>query len=313
MTTKRHGRARRVLALSLLWAIPFSGCAGNHAGGRAEQMAFAHPGDAVHALADAARHDDAAALESLLGQGAREVLSSGDPVDDRHQREVFLVAFDQGWSLEHIETDTRELIVGHERWPFPIPLQRGAGGWAWDTDAGAQEVLARRIGRNELSVIGALRTYVIAQREYAAEPRDGGPAGRYARQVRSDPGRQNGLHWPTQPGEPPSPLSELAAQAEATGYSAGQGPHRPFHGYYFRILTSQGPSAPGGAKQYVVDGQMTGGFAMLAYPAEYYNSGIASFIVGPDGVVLERDLGPETPAAAATITRFDPEGWIVAQ
>jgi hypothetical protein len=208
--------------------------------------------------------------------------------------------------------DVYELVIGHEDWPFPIPVVHDRNGWWFDTVAGAEEVLARRIGRNELATIGALRTYVIAQREYAQTGHDGLDAGVYARQIRSDPGMHNGLYWPTEsPDDPPSPLGAFAAAAEAEGYGADPdaGP-QPYRGYHFRILTEQGTAAPGGKQDYIVDGRMTGGFAMIAYPAAYGSSGIMTFIVGPESIVYESDLGEQTASLAAAITTYDPgDDW----
>jgi hypothetical protein len=274
------------------------------------QRAFRSPTRAVESLATAARNGDAAELEAIFGPEAREVLSSGDPVADRKQREVFVVALDQGWTLEKTGGKSRELVVGHEEWPFPIPLAKDRHGWWFDTAAGKEEVLARRIGRNELAAIGVLQTYVTAQYEYAAEGRDGRPAGLFAQKVRSDPGAHNGLYWPADdPADEPSPLSELAAGASAEGYSTEPSKGlTPFHGYFFRILTGQGEDAPGGAGSYVVNGEMTDGFAMLAYPAVYGSSGIMTFIVNQDGVVYETDLGEDTLSAAGAIQEYNPDG-----
>jgi hypothetical protein len=263
----------------------------------------------VRSLLAAAQNDDIEQLEAIFGLESSEILSSGDQVADRHDREVFVVAMDQGWTLENTDDQTRELIVGHEQWPFPIPIRKDSHGWWFDTQGGKHEVLARRIGRNELAAIGVLRTYVVSQLEYASTGHDGLPAGIYAQHVKSDPGRHNGLYWPVNhPGESASPLSEFAAQAEAEGYSAAPNKTpRPFHGYYYRILTRQGNAAPGSARNYVVNGRMTDGFAMIAYPAEYGNSGIMTFLVGPDGMVYEADLGEDTRRTAAAIEEYDPD------
>lgn len=280
------------------------------------QRTFDSAKDAVVALEAAAESRDTASLEAILGPDAGEVLSSGDPVADRHNREVFLVAMGQGWTIDRVDSNTKELVVGAELWPFPIPLERDSRGWWFDTQAGKDEILARRIGRNELATIGVLRNYAFAQREYASRGRDGKPAGIYAQRVRSDPGTHNGLYWPTEESdEEPSPLGELAARAASEGYStSAEGGPRPFHGYYFRVLTRQGASAPGGAADYVVNGEMTRGFAMIAIPAEYLNSGVMTFLVGADGVVYERDLGPDTANLAGSIQSYDPTpDWTIAE
>jgi hypothetical protein len=274
------------------------------------QKAFSNPESAVRALLAAAEQDDTTELESIFGPEGHDVLSSGDPVADRHHREVFVVAMHQTWSVEVTDDPSiRELIVGHESWPFPIPLVKDRHGWWFDTAAGMEEILARRIGRNELAAIGVLRTYVLAQREYATQGHDGRPPGTYAQKIRSDPDKQNGLYWPTSdPGERPSPFGRFAAAAAAEGY--GTDPYRgpkPYHGYYYCILTRQGPHASGGPRNYIVDGAMTSGFAMIAYPADYGNSGIMSFLVGPNGIVFESDLGEHTLALAAAIEEYNPD------
>lgn len=273
---------------------------------------FPTPERAVEALITAAKTADTPALLALFGPDARDFLTSGDPVADRRARDVFVIAAGQGWKLNPTDADHRELIIGDEQWPFPVPLVRQGDAWRFDSDAGRKEVRARRIGRNELAAIGICETYVIAQKQYAADPHDGIPAGPYAQKVPSTPGRHDGLFWPTEPGEKHSPLGDLAAKAAAEGYTAAnpsdanQGP-RPLRGYLFRILTQQGPAAPGGAKNYIVDGKMTAGFALIAYPVQYGNSGITTFIVNQDGIVQEADLGPDTPKLAPAITTYNPD------
>jgi hypothetical protein len=190
---------------------------------------------------------------------------------------------------------------------------KDGGSWRWDTAAGKEEVLARRIGRNELATIQACRAYVRAQRQYAQDPHDGKPAGTYASAFRSDPGKQNGLYWPTAHGQKRSPLGDLVAEAAAEGthLATGQEP-TPFHGYYFKILTAQGPAAPGGARSYVVGGRMSGGFALVAWPAQYDLTGVMTFLVGPDGTIHEKDLGRETAAQAGALSQYDPDSsWEV--
>jgi hypothetical protein len=209
------------------------------------------------------------------------------------------------------------LVVGNENWPFPIPLVKDASGWRFDSPAGKEEVLARRIGRNELAVLRICRTYVAAQRLYAERGHDGLSAGIYARMFKSDPGRQNGLYWPSGHGEKRSPLGDLVAQAAAEGRQVGKdaaGQSSPFHGYYFRILTAQGPDAPGGAQDYMVDGKMSRGFALVAWPATYDVTGVMTFLVNQEGTVREKDLGTGTDAAARTMPAFNPDAsWTAAQ
>ncbi len=294
--------------LVVLGALSVGGCATTEAYDP-NQTTFGEPENAVAALIAAVERNDTALMESIFGTESADLLSSGDPVRDRREREVLSVALAQGWTLEPLKKDAMELVIGDEEWPFPIPLVRDRRGWWFDTEAGRAEVLYRRIGRNELATIGALRAYVIAQETYASEGRDGGAAGAYAQRIRSTPGRYDGLFWRrTTDATPPSPLSEFAAQAAAEGYGAtdSAGP-TPLRGYLFRILTRQGPAAPGGARDFIVDGRMTGGFAMIAWPAAYGDSGIMTFIVSGDGIVYEADLGPETGTVAAAIDRFDPD------
>ena len=270
------------------------------------QKTFPKAEEAVLALAQAAKTHDLDGLLAIFGSEAEDLLSSGDPVDDRRHREVVLVAFQQGWRLVDQGANTKELIIGDEGWPFPVPLVKEESGWRFDTEAGAEEVLARRIGRNELSVIQICMTYVQAQMEYASQGHDGKPAGIYARKTTSDPGKQNGLYWAVKLGEKPSPLRSLAAQA-AEGYadtSSSSGP-RPFHGYFFRILTAQGTAGPGGAKSYLVDGEMTAGFALVAYPVEYDDSGVMTFIINQDGILYEKDLGENTTEIASRIREYN--------
>ena len=273
---------------------------------------FATPEDAVRALTEIVKANDLKGLLALFGPGAQDVVDSSDVATGRRNREVFAAAIAEGWRLADAGPDRKELILGNEDWPFPVPLVRGAAGWSFDGAAGREEILDRRIGRNELAVIEVLRTYVGGQRAYARIGHDGKPSGLFARRFASEPGKQNGLYWPAGRGERRSPLGDLIAEAAKDGYrakEAGQGP-AAFHGYHFRILEGQGKSAKGGAKEYVVNGEMSGGFALVAWPAHYDASGIMTFVVNQDGIAYEKDLGPETTALAEAITRYDPdETW----
>lgn len=311
-----HSRASRrgcrvLTAMVAAVAACLTGCATTSPDYQ-NQRAFTRAEDAATALISAAKVNDVASLETIFGPEGQAVLSSGDPIADRQNREVFATAAGERWSLERIDNSTKELVIGHEQWPFPVPLVKDSHGWWFNTAAGKWEVLARRIGRNELATIGTLRVYVAAQLQYARETHDGKPAGIYAQRVRSDPGKNNGLYWPRQnPSDPASPLGEFAAGATAEGYGTQSEGSQPYHGYFYRILTRQGAEAPGGARDYIANGDMTGGFAMLAYPAEYGNSGIMSFLVGPDGVIWDADLGPNTAAIAAQIQEFNPgASWL---
>jgi Protein of unknown function (DUF2950) len=284
-------------------------------GGGSEQRVFATPEDAVRALIETARAGNMDELLAIFGPEGRDLVSSSDPATGRRNREVFVAAVAEGWRLVDRGTDTKELVIGNEGWPFPVPVVKDARGWRFDTAAGKEEILARRIGRNELAAIGVCQTYVKAQRAYAARGHDGKRAGLYARRFRSDPGTQNGLYWPVKRGERRAPLGDLVAQAAEEGrpIPEQQGP-APFHGYYFRILDGQGDAAVGGPSDYIINGEMSGGFALVAWPAQYDASGIMTFIVNQDGIVYEKDLGPETHATAGAIRRYDPDKtWRKAQ
>lgn len=299
-----RGGNRRLLSLAAIaGAGLLTGCASSTKS--TSQREFSSPTQAANELFAAIRAKDNRALMSIFGPDAGEMLASGDPVDDQNQREVLLVAAEQKWSLQDKSPTEQELIIGDENWPFPVPLVKDASGWRFDTATGKREVLARRIGRNELTVIGLFHTYVKAQNEYAAAGRDGQPAGAYAQRIRSEDGKHNGLYWPVTPGETPSPLGELVSKATIDGYT---GSHlAAFHGYTFKLLTSQGPLAPGGAMDYIQNGRMSGGFGLLAYPAEYGNSGVMSFMIDRSGILLEADLGEETSKTAPAISSFNPD------
>jgi hypothetical protein len=271
------------------------------------QKTFATPEEAVVAVVDAAKANNTEELNAIFGPEGQKILSSGDPVADQNNREVFVVAYEQGAWLEPAGGSKRILYIGNEDWPFPVPLVKVGQAWKFDSAAGVQEVLYRRIGRNELNTIRVCNAYVAAQREYAHKSRSGKPAGLFAQKIVSDPGTQNGLYWKVAELEEPSPFGELAAEAAEEGYRRREEGPTPFHGYFFRILTSQGANAKGGAKNYIVDGEMSGGFAFVARPAEYGNSGVMTFIVNQDGTVYEKDLGPETARLADEIKEYDPD------
>jgi hypothetical protein len=273
------------------------------------QEQFTTPEEAVAALVDAARSGDRKAILAVLGSEGRAIVSSGDPVADKNVREEFVSAYDAKHAIEAEGNGTQTLILGEDDWPFPIPLINNAGRWQFDTAAGRDEILRRRVGRNELSAIQVNLAYVQAQNEYAALDPAGLGRGVYARRIVSRKGKKDGLYWPTAEDEPPSPLGELAAAASTEGYKAGTKP-MPYHGYYYRILTRQGAGAPGGAYDYIVKDKMKGGFALIASPAEYGNSGIMTFMVNHDGKVFQKDLGPKTAKLAGRIDAFAPdETW----
>jgi hypothetical protein len=273
------------------------------------QRAFSSAAEACKALVAALQTNDQTALLSILGADAKDILSSGDEVEDKNNREDFVKKYQQMHRLITELDGKTTLYIGAENWPTPIPLVQKASAWYFDTAAGKQEILYRRVGRNELAVIQVCRELVDAEKEYYAKPHDGGSSHQYAQKIFSDPSQHNGLYWAPGPGEAESPIGPLLASAAAEGY-ARNADHKPqpFQGYYFRLLTGQGPNAPGGARSYIVDGKMTGGFAFLAYPAEYRSSGVMTFIVDQDGIVYEKDLGRRTAEIAKTLTRYERDG-----
>jgi hypothetical protein len=300
--TNRH---RMAIVAALAGALAACGTSGSVPGPRT----FATPEDAVQALSQAVKGGDLGEVLALFGPDGQALVDSSDPVVARHNREIFTVAMAERWKLEDRDATRKTLIVGNEEWPFPIDLIKEGNAWRFDTAAGKEEVIARRIGRNELAAVRVCETYTTAQRIYAKHGRDGKRPGIYARTFQSDPGRQNGLYWPPQHGGQRSPLGDLLAAAadDAAARRSAGGKPQPFHGYYFKILTGQGAAAPGGAKDYVVDGEMTGGFALVAWPAEYDVTGIMTFVVNNDGIVWEKDLGPATDAAARDMALYNPD------
>jgi hypothetical protein len=275
---------------------------------------FATPDEAATALLQALKADNLEKLQAIFGRDAMEASASGDPVSDRNDREVIALAMKQSWRWAPHGADRKELIIGDEQWLFPAPLVKTDNEWQFDSVAGKEEVLARRIGRNELGIIDLCRAYVDMQKEYASQPHDGKPEGIFAQRLRSNPGHHDGLYWLTKPEEMSSPLGDLAAQASAEGYDPNKPESSAFWGYQFRILTVQGTAAPGGKRSYLVDGDMTGGFALLAYPVKYASSGVMSFLVSQDGVVYEKDLGTDTATQAAHLTEYNPDqSWTAVQ
>jgi hypothetical protein len=270
---------------------------------------------AASAFMTAVRANDQDALKQILGAREQELLSSGDAVQDENARLTFLERYDQAHALVRATRDKAILTVGPSAWPVPFPIVRVDGAWRFDAAEGAQEMAYRRIGHNELDAIRVCQALVAAQKQYAAASHDGVPAGTYAQRFRSEPGAQNGLYWEVKEGESPSPTGSLVAEATSEGYDSARqsGKPTPFHGYFYRILKAQGPHASGGAKDYVLDGRMTRGFAFVAYPAEYRSSGVMTFVVGPRGVVYQKDLGETTEETAKGMAAFDPDTtWKVA-
>jgi len=277
-------------------------------------MTFDTPDAAAESLFKALSRNDTTALLAFGGPKSRELVIPADQVQGAHERQVIVAAMMERWWLEGDSTgNTQTIVVGNESYPLPIPLVKENGKWRFDTEAGKQEVLYRRVGENELSAIQVSAAFVQAQHEYAAKSHDGKPKGAFAQRVLSDSGKHDGLFWRTTGKDTAqSPMGELAAEASAEGYGK-QGGRAPYHGYFFKVLTGQGAGAPGGEKSWVTNGLMTGGFGLLAWPAEYGSSGVMSFMTGPDGVVREKDLGDSTASAAAAIAGFDPDSsWKLA-
>jgi hypothetical protein len=274
------------------------------------QEQFTTPEDAVSALVEAAKSQDQKGLLTVLGPDGKAIASSGDAVADANARDNFVSAYDAKHALELEGDGSQTLIIGNDDWPFPIPLINKGGKWQFDAAAGVDEILRRRIGRNELAAIQVSLAYVQAQNEYASlDPAGLGPHV-YAQRIVSRPGKRDGLYWATAEGEQASPLGELAAKASAEGYKTGNTPI-PYYGYYYRILTRQGAHALGGAYDYLAKGKMIGGFALVAYPAQYGNSGIMTFIVNQDGTVFQKDLGPQSDKLARKLEAFDPDStWM---
>jgi Protein of unknown function (DUF2950) len=268
------------------------------------QQVFQTPEDAATALANAVKSGAARDILKVLGPDAVDIMLSGDEVADREARERFVGAYDTKHNV-NIEGEKAFVVVGADDFPLPIPLTHQKAGWKFDTAAGRLEILYRRIGRNELDAIQTCLAYVDAQNEYAEKDRTGEGAGVYAQRIVSSSGKKDGLYWPLSDGEV-SPLGAFVAQASAEGYRAGEG-RTPYHGYYYRILTRQGPNAPGGTLNYVVKGKMIGGFALLAYPAEYGNSGVMTFLVNHSGTVYQKDLGDYTMKLVNRMMWFDPD------
>ena len=297
----QHLRATLLGVLGVLLVVPSA------PGADVAQKTFPTAEAAAEALVAAARADDTTAMLQILGPDAKSLVISGDPVADDAARERFVSSWDEGHQLVPGAGDTTVVQTGKDAWPLPIPLVDTTDGWRFDTDAGRDEMINRRVGANELATIQTCLAYVDAQRDYQDMNPQQAKIAPYAQKVASTPGKKDGLYWDGAEGEPESPLGPLFASARGEGYAPGKGKPIPYHGYYYRILTAQGPHAPGGAYDYVVRGQMIGGFALVAYPAEYASSGVMTFLVNHDGVVYEKDLGADTAKIARAMKTFDPD------
>jgi len=300
------------VALGCLIGVPAPGAfAADAAVAKARQHiqpAFATPDDAARALVAAVRSADTRRIHEVLGPGTHRLVLSGDPVADQKARDYFVAAYDNRSKIEPDGDAKARLFIGEKDWPFPFPLVKSAEGWKFDARAGAEEILNRRIGRNELAAIQVCLAYVDAQHEYALTEGNRNGLRSYATKLVSTSGGKDGLYWPTGDGEPSSPLGPLSAKAKAEGYGKGMNAEsEPYHGYFYKVLTRQGSHAPGGAYDYVVDGRMIGGFALVAYPARWGASGVMTFLVNHDGVVYQKNLGRGTTALALGMTSFNPD------
>jgi hypothetical protein len=304
LKTRRIAVTIRFLLLALI--VPLAACSKSE---KPSYRVFASPDDAGSGLLEAAKSGDQKAVLAIFGPESKEIIFSGDAVQDKATVDAFVTAYGAMHRWRKMPDDAQILLIGADNFAFPIPLKKsGAGQWFFDAAAGKVEILARRIGRNELAVIDVCDALADAEAEYFSQRHAG--TKQYALKFISDSGKQNGLYWESREGQPGSPLGPLVAFATTEGYSAKPDSHVPFHGYYFHMLNRQGSHAQGGAKDYVVDGKMVGGFAFVAYPAEYRNSGVMTFIINQDGVLLQKDLGKTTTETATAMTEFDPDaGW----
>jgi len=305
MLVRLHGLAYNPGLMLLALAISLTGCSKTE---KPSTKVFATPDEAGNALLAAAKAGDQAAALAIFGPDSKAIIFSGDAVEDKNAADSFVARYGVMHRWRKLTDGAQILLVGADNFAFPIPLKKNAEGrWFFDTAAGKEEILNRRIGRNELAIIDVCRAVADAQAQYFSQLHDGATRKQYALKFISDPGKQNGLYWQSSPGQPESPLGPLVAFATAEGYSAKPDAHVPFHGYYFHKLKGQTEKARGGAKNYVVDGKMTGGFGFVAYPVEYGNSGVMTFMINQDGVLLQKDLGKTTTETATAMSEFDPD------
>ncbi|MEW6586369.1 MAG: DUF2950 domain-containing protein [Nitrospirota bacterium] len=269
-----------------------------------EQKNFSSPEEAVEAVIDSIQKNDKDVMLAILGPEGKDLIDSGDPVADRAGRSRFLQEYNEKHSLKRESADKAVLSVGDDDWPFPIPIVKKLDKWHLDTKAGKEEILNRRIGRNELNVIEAMKAYWAAQHEYASK----NPSNEYAQKIVSTKSKKDGLYWETKEGEEESPLGSLIAKASKAGYSAKKDVKpAPYYGYYYKILTAQGKNAEGGAYDFIVNGKMILGFALVAYPAKYGNSGVMTFMINQQGIVYQKDLGKDTEKTVTDMTKYDPD------
>ncbi len=300
-----------IAAAPLLATAPaFAQQAAEKAKPKVEPQPFPSAAEAAKALIAAARAQDKAALMRIFGSDGEELVSSGDEVADKRAMAQFAEAAEAAMRLLEDQPGRVVLVIGTQSWPMPIPVVKRGEIWVFDAAAGKDEILTRRVGENELTAIEVMRAFVVAQKEYAEVDREGDGIKKYARRIRSRPGKRDGLYWETKPGEDQSPLGELVAEAESEGYQPGYRLSRrgqPYYGYYFKLVMRQGAAAPGGARDYVVNGHMIAGFAMVAYPAQWGNSGVMTFIVNQDGAVYQKNLGARTAEIAPNMIEYNPD------
>ena len=294
------------LLFSMLLAPPASSAAAPQASPRAAASAFDSPKAAADALVQAASSDDVAALDEIFGPSGQKIVTSADPVKDKNDREKFAELAKQKLEIEVDKKNPHRatLVVGPDDWPFPIALVETKGKWQFATREGLREVLYRRIGQDEIDAMEVCRGYVEAQVEYASEIRDESGIRHYAERILSTPGKKDGLAWMGADGKPEGPIAEGVARAIAEGYTSGT---EPYHGYYFKVLTAQGPAAPHGSLDYIIQGNMIGGFALVAWPAEHRVTGVKTFLINHDGILFEKDLGPDTARLASQMKAYNPD------
>jgi hypothetical protein len=314
MSQAAHRTSLTTWFMLLALMVMFAGCRETTTPS-SSSATFASPDQAGDGLLSAAKGGDLNAVLAIFGPASKEVIFSGDSVQDKATVGAFATGYEQMHRWRLMPDGSQVLLIGAQNFPFPIPLKKNESGqWFFDTAAGKEEIVRRRIGRNELSVIDVCGAVADAQADYYSRSQADGGTKQFALKFISDPGKQNGLYWNSPDGQPKSPLGPLLVYATSEGYSAKPDAHQPFHGYYFHMLKGQGSQAPGGAKEYVTGGKMVGGFAFVAYPAEYGNSGVMTFIMNQDGLLLQKDLGKTTTETASAMTEFDPDGsWSVVQ
>jgi hypothetical protein len=301
----------RSFVLALVTTVAALLLGGNLSAQQSNEKSFASPGEAALALYNAVKAHDSQTVAAIFGSNSNDILHTGDEVADKNMADNFVRRYEQMHRVVVEPDQTVTLYIGAENWPLPIPIvKNSAGAWYFDTESGKQEILQRRVGTNENDAIEVLYNLVEAQENYASKPRQGENTKHYALKFLSDDGKQNGLYWKTVDNDSPSPIGPLLVSAASEGYKVKNGENTPFHGYYYRMLTKQGPAAKGGALDYVVNGKLTRGFAFVAYPAEYRNSGVMTFIVNKSGIVYQKDLGAQTSDIASAMQEYNPgTGW----